>query len=98
MDMSKYRDLFVSESRRHIEVSGDLIVKLEHDPNDQNAVHELFRHAHSLKGMAATMQFNRIAELAHRMEDLLSRIRDGEFSFTPITADLLLEAFLRHCL
>jgi len=91
MSMSKYRDLFVSEARRHIEVFSDLIVKSENNSNDQNAIHELFRHAHSLKGMAATMQFTRIAELAHRMEDLLSRVRDGIYSFTSKTADILLE-------
>ena len=91
MSMSKYRDLFVSEARRHFEVFSDLIVKSENNSNDQNAIHELFRHAHSLKGMAATMQFTRIAELAHRMEDLLSRVRDGIYSFTSKTADILLE-------
>jgi two-component system chemotaxis sensor kinase CheA len=91
MSMSKYRDLFISESRRHIEVISELIVGLENNSGDQNSIHELFRHAHSLKGMAATMQYNRISELAHRMEDLLSRVRGGEFSFSQKTADLLLE-------
>jgi len=91
MSMSKYRDLFVSESRRHIEACNDLIVGLEQNPSDQASIHELFRHAHSLKGMSATMQFDRIAELAHKMEDLLSSIRDGEFPFTAKTADILLE-------
>lgn len=91
MSMSQYRGLFVSESRRHLEVFNDLIVQIENHTNDQNAIHELFRHAHSLKGMAATMQYHRISELAHGMEDLLSRIRNDEFAFTPATADILLE-------
>lgn len=91
MSMSQYRGLFVSESRRHLEVFTDLIVQIENRTNDQNAINELFRHAHSLKGMAATMQYHRISELAHKMEDLLSRVRDGEFDFSPDTADILLE-------
>jgi len=91
MSMSQYRGLFVSESRRHLEVFNDLIVQIENHTNSQNAINELFRHAHSLKGMAATMQFHRISELAHKMEDLLSRVRNNEFSLTPDTADILLE-------
>src|ERR1039457_7240815 len=91
MSMSQYRSLFVSESRRHLEVFNDLIVQIENNTNDQNAINELFRHAHSLKGMAATMQFQRISELAHNMEDLLSRVRNEEFAITHDMADILLE-------
>ncbi len=90
MNMSQYRDLFVSESRRHIETSNALVVRLEND-NDPEIVHELFRHAHSLKGMAATMQYNRIAELAHKLEDLLGKVRDGLFSPTAALLDIILE-------
>ncbi len=91
MSMSKYRELFVSESRRHLASFNDLIIQIENDTNDQNAVNELFRHAHSMKGMAATMQFRRISELAHKMEDLLSRVRNHELNVTPAIADILLE-------
>lgn len=91
MSMSKYRELFVSESRRHLASFNDLIVQIENDTNDQNAVNELFRHAHSMKGMAATMQFHRISELAHKMEDLLSEVRNHELNVTPAIADILLE-------
>lgn len=91
MDMSQYRDLFVSESRGHLNAFNELIVQLEENVGDRAAVDEIFRHAHSLKGMAATMQFEAIATLAHRMEDLLSRVRNDEFPFSPDIADLLLE-------
>ncbi|GFE59844.1 chemotaxis protein CheA [Geobacter sp. AOG2] len=91
MDMSQYRDLFVSESKGHIQVFNELIVRLEDNAADTAAIDELFRHAHSLKGMAATMQYQAVADLAHRMEDLLSRVRSGEFGFTPGLADILLE-------
>jgi two-component system chemotaxis sensor kinase CheA len=91
MDMSQYRDLFVSESRNHLSAFNELIVRLEENAADREAVDELFRHAHSLKGMAATMQFDSVTGLAHRMEDLLSKIRSDEFTFSPELADLLLE-------
>ncbi len=91
MDMSQYRDLFVSESRGHLNAFNELIVQLEDNIGDRAAVDEIFRHAHSLKGMAATMQFDAVATLAHRIEDLLSRVRNEEFPFSPDIADLLLE-------
>lgn len=91
MDMSQYRDLFVSESRGHIQVFNELIVRLEDNAADTAAVDELFRHAHSLKGMAATMEYQAVAELAHGMEGLLSRVRSGEIGFAAPLADLLLE-------
>lgn len=91
MDMSQYRDLFVSESRGHLSAFNELIVQLEENVSDRAAIDEIFRHAHSLKGMAATMQFDAIATLAHRMEDLLSRVRNDEFAFSADLADLLLE-------
>ena len=91
MDMSQYRDLFVSESKGHIQVFNELIVRLEDNAPDTAAVDELFRHAHSLKGMAATMQYQAVADLAHRMEDLLSRVRSKEIDFVASLADLLLE-------
>ena len=91
MDMSQYRDLFVSESRGHLSAFNELVVQLEENVSDRAAVDEIFRHAHSLKGMAATMQFEAITALAHRMEDLLSRVRNDECVFSADMADLLLE-------
>jgi len=91
MDMSQYRDLFVSEARGHIEAFNGLLVQLEKGGADQDTVNELFRHAHSLKGMAATMQFQPVTGLAHQMEELLGKLRSGEFCTTPTMIDLLLE-------
>ena len=89
--MSPYRDLFVSESRNHLATFNELIVQLEDNLSDRAAIDEMFRHAHSLKGMAATMQFDAVTTLAHRMEDLLGRVRSDEIAFCPALADLLLE-------
>ena len=91
MDMSHYRDLFVSEARSHLSAFGELIVRLEESPGNSAAIDELFRHAHSLKGMAATMGYEQIATIAHLMEDQLGRVRSGEFLLLPALADLLLE-------
>jgi len=91
MDMSPYRDLFVSEARSHLTTFNELIVRLEESPGDSPAIDELFRHAHSLKGMAATMGYEQIVAIAHIMESQLSRIRSGEFELLPALADLLLE-------
>ena len=91
MDMSAYRDLFVSESRNHLNAFNELIVQLEGNTSDQAAINEMFRHVHSLKGMAATMQYDAVTELAHRMEDQLGRVRSNEIAFCPSLADLLLE-------
>lgn len=91
MDMSQYKDLFVTEALSHIEKFNELVVQLEHDTDNRSFIDELFRHAHSLKGMAATMQFDGIATLAHKLEDLLSKVRSGEMQFIPSIADLLLE-------
>jgi len=77
MDMSQYYGLFVSEAREHLRKIGELTLLLEADPTDRPTVDALFRSAHSIKGMAASMSFAAIADLAHRMEDLMARIRNG---------------------
>jgi two-component system chemotaxis sensor kinase CheA len=91
MDMSPYRDLFVSEARNHLSAFSALIVHIEESPGDSAAIHELFRHAHSLKGMAATMGYEQLVAIAHTMEGQMGRIRNGEFPLVPALADLLLE-------
>lgn len=91
MDMSQYQDLFITESRKHLAALKELSIRIEEDVSDRAVVEEMFRHAHSLKGMAATMQFDAIATLVFRMENLLGRVRSNEIAFCPALADLLLE-------
>jgi two-component system chemotaxis sensor kinase CheA len=91
MDMSRYQDLFVTESRKHLAAFNELIGRIGENLSDRAVIEEMFRHAHSLKGMAATMQFDAIATLANRMENLLGRVRSNEIAFCPALADLLLE-------
>lgn len=77
MDMSQYLDLFVSEVREHLKNISKLVIVLESVPGDRATIDELFRSAHSVKGMAASMGFKQAAELAHGMENLMDRVRRG---------------------
>jgi len=90
MDISRYRDLFVSESQEHLTVLSALSMRCEEGVADSDTINEMFRHAHSLKGMAATMQLGPITTLSHALEDLLAQIRAGHFSPTRNTVDLML--------
>ena len=88
MDMSRYRALFLSEAREHLRAATEHAGRLESDAGPE-ALRSLFRHAHSLKGMAATMGYEAMAGLAHAAEDLLAALRGGETALTPELRDLL---------
>ncbi|HTT28715.1 MAG TPA: chemotaxis protein CheA [Solirubrobacteraceae bacterium] len=75
MDTSEYMPMFIAETREHLDQLNLAIVRLEEDPTDRPTVEEIFRIAHSLKGMSATMGFSRIAELTHEMEDVFELLR-----------------------
>jgi two-component system chemotaxis sensor kinase CheA len=75
MDISEYMPMFLAESREHLEQLNLAIVRLEKNPKDPPTVDEIFRIAHSLKGMSATMGFAKIAELTHAMEDVFELLR-----------------------
>lgn len=90
MDMSQYRDLFVAEAREHLERLGEEVLALEKDPANGERLDSLFRTAHSIKGMAGSMGYDGIADLSHRMEDLMDRVRKGRIPFGRHIADLLL--------
>jgi len=85
MDMSQYRGLFLSETREHIDTLNKLVVTLEQEPGNRQTIDALFRAAHSIKGMAATMGFDQTTQLSHRLEDLLDSFRSsGEIPSTAI--------------
>lgn len=71
MDTQQYLDIFLDESQEHLQSINDFILKLEEDPSNLEYVHEIFRSAHTLKGMAATMGYDDIASLTHKMENVL---------------------------
>jgi len=90
MDMSIYRELFLNETREHINSLNQLAVTLEQDPDNRKTIDALFREAHSIKGMAATMGFNVTAQLSHHLEDLLDGFRTSG-NIPSATIDYLLE-------
>jgi two-component system chemotaxis sensor kinase CheA len=89
MDMSKYLGLFVSESSEHLEALGRELVNLEKQPTPER-VDAMFRHAHSVKGMASSMGFEDIAVLAHRVEDLVDGVRRSPALLSREMVDALL--------
>jgi len=91
MDMSKYLGLFVSEAAEHLEGLSQDLVRLERERRS-DIVDAMFRHAHSVKGMAASMGFEQIATLAHRVEDLVGEVRKNLEVMSPEVADDLLAA------
>lgn len=91
MDMSQYRELFISEAREHVRSISGLVVALEKDSGNRETMDSLFRVAHSVKGMAAAMDFGAIAELSHKIEDLMDKVRKGELPLDAGVTDLLLE-------
>ncbi|MBM4381129.1 MAG: Hpt domain-containing protein, partial [Deltaproteobacteria bacterium] len=93
-DMSRYLGLFVSEATEHLERLGQALVGLEKAPPEQlpAAVDGLFRHAHSLKGMAASMGYEPATQLAHGAEDLLDALRAQPSRLGGEVVDLLLGA------
>ena len=75
MDTSEYMPMFIAETREHLEQLNLAIVRLEENPKDRPTVEEIFRIAHSLKGMSATMGFSEVAALTHEMEDVFELLR-----------------------
>ncbi len=92
MDVSQYLGIFLDESKEHIQVLSDQMLILEQEPDNQDAINEIFRAAHSLKGMAGTMGYKRLQHLTHDMEDCFSAVRSGQMSVTSELMDVLFQA------
>jgi len=91
-DMSTYKDVFLSESADYIQGIIDGLLALESNPGDLEPVETVFRGAHSLKGMAAAMGYDKTAELTHKMESLMDTVRKGEQQADVSLIDLMLKA------
>jgi two-component system chemotaxis sensor kinase CheA len=92
VDMSAYRELFVSEALEKLQTIQSDLLTLERDAKNRPALDAVFRAAHTLKGMSATMGYADLARLAHRIEDLLDAVRQGQGAFSPELANLLLRS------
>jgi len=88
---NRYMDLFAEESKEHIQVLNDNLLELEVDTNNMEAVNEIFRAAHTLKGMAGTLGLNLITDITHNMENILDDIRNQKKEVTSHLIDILLE-------
>lgn len=82
MDVSQYMAMFLEESMENLQTLNEALLDLEQEPNNIDKLNEIFRVAHTIKGMAATMGYNSIAELTHKMEDVLSEFREGKLKVT----------------
>lgn len=82
MDTSQYLSMFLEESMDNLQTLNESLLQLEQQPDNIDKLNEIFRVAHTIKGMAATMGFTQMAELTHKMEDVLSEFRNGELKVT----------------
>ncbi|HYA01739.1 MAG TPA: Hpt domain-containing protein, partial [Syntrophobacteria bacterium] len=90
-DVQKLLPDFVAAARENVGAINQGLFKLEHEPADRETLQEVYRHAHSLKGSALTMGFERMGKLAHRMEDVLRAFQDGSLPVTSDVCDALFE-------
>ena len=89
MDVSQYLEIFIDESEEHLQTLSDCIMVLEKEPDNKDTINEVFRAAHSLKGMAGTMGFKRTQHLTHDMENVFQEVRSDHIKVTSGMIDLL---------
>ena len=89
MDVSQYLEIFIDETKEHLQTLSDQLMILEQEPENMDTINEIFRAAHSLKGMAGTMGYKRMQRLTHDMENVFSEIRNGKMSVTPDLVDIV---------
>lgn len=89
MDMSQYLEIFIEETREHLQSLNQCLLAMEKNPEDTSKLNEIFRVAHTLKGMSGTMGFSRMSRLTHDMEDVLHALRSNEIKISPKLIDLL---------
>jgi len=89
MDMSQYLQIFIEEANEHVQNLNQCLLQMEKDPEDKDVLNEIFRVAHTLKGMAGTMGFTKMTKLTHDMENVLHAIRNDEINVTSGLVDVL---------
>lgn len=100
MDVSQYLEIFIDETKEHLQSLSDNLMVLEKEPENKDTINEIFRAAHSMKGMAGTMGYKRMQKLTHVMEDVFSEVRSDNIKVTADLVDVLfrcldaLEAYL----
>lgn len=94
-DIDQYVDIFLDESRENLENLNQNLLELEKEPENIELVNEIFRIAHTLKGMSGTMGFERVARLTHRMENILDKIRSHKLAINTYILDAMFEGLDR---
>jgi len=89
MDVSQYLEIFIDETKEHLQSLNEQLLILEKEPENEGTINEIFRAAHTLKGMSGTMGYKRMQNLTHNMENIFSEIRNGKMSVTATIVDLL---------
>lgn len=89
MDVSQYLEIFIDETKEHLQSLNKHLLILEKEPDNSETINEIFRAAHSLKGMAGTMGYKRMQRLTHDMENVFSEIRNSKMNVTADLVDVL---------
>ncbi|MDD3172578.1 MAG: chemotaxis protein CheA [Herbinix sp.] len=89
MDVSQYLEIFIEETKEHLQSLNEHLLILEREPENEGTINEIFRAAHSLKGMAGTMGYKRMQRLTHDMENVFSEIRNGKMKVSSELVDVL---------
>ena len=91
MDVSQYLEIFIDETKEHLQSLNEQLLIIEKEPENTETINEIFRAAHSLKGMAGTMGYKRMQKLTHQMENVFSEIRNGKMTVQPNLVDVLFQ-------
>jgi two-component system chemotaxis sensor kinase CheA len=92
LEVNQYLSMFIDESREHLQAMNENMLSLENNPNDISIVQVIFRSAHTLKGMSATMGFEDIASLTHEMENVLDLVRNNKLTMNSFIIDCIFKS------
>ncbi|MBR4758721.1 MAG: Hpt domain-containing protein, partial [Lachnospiraceae bacterium] len=91
MDVTQYLEIFLDETKEHLQTLSDQFMILEQEPDNMDTINEIFRSAHTLKGMAGTMGYKRMQNLTHDMENVFSEVRNNTIKVDGPMVDLLFQ-------
>ncbi|MBQ3105378.1 MAG: chemotaxis protein CheA [Lachnospiraceae bacterium] len=91
MDVGQYIEIFINETKEHLQSLNTQILELEQDPENMDTINEIFRAAHTLKGMAGTMGYKKMQTLTHDTENVFSEVRNGHIKVTASMIDVLFQ-------
>ena len=91
MDVTQYLEIFLDETKEHLQSLSDQFMILEQEPDNMDTINEIFRSAHTLKGMAGTMGYKRMQTLTHDMENVFSEVRNNTIKVDGAMVDLLFQ-------